>query len=111
MAQKMLAQLGRDLRTRPALLGFFIGLVLAFVVRKLVQDGNALGFVGLPILTFMTFFWVRRPIYTTIFIALFVGTFLGLSLWCREECQSNWEKSLLDSGRGAIGSILERLKP
>lgn len=110
MAREMLAQLVRDLRARPVLLGFFIGLVLAFVVRQLLQDDNGLGYIGLPILTFMSIVWVRRPIYTTIFIALLVGTCLGIALWCREECQSRWNKSLLDSGRGVIGSIVERLK-
>ena len=71
----------RDLRARPALLGFFIGLALAFVVRRLLLDDNALGFAGLPILALMSFFWVHRPIYTTVAVALFVGQFLGLLLW------------------------------
>jgi hypothetical protein len=81
MAQGKLAQVLRDLTARPALLGFFLGLVLAFVVRKLLQDGNGLGLVGIPIMVLMSFFWVHRPIYTTIGVALFVGQFLGLLLW------------------------------
>jgi len=84
MAREKLAQVIRDLRdlrARPALLGLFIGLALAFVVRRLLLDDNVLGFAGLPILTFMSFFWVHRPIYTTMCIALFVGTFLGILLW------------------------------
>lgn len=84
MAREKLAQVLqdlRDLRTRPALLGFFIGLVLAFVVRRLLLDDNVLGFAGLPILAVMSCFWVHRPIYLTICIALFVGTFLGILLW------------------------------
>lgn len=112
MAREKLAHVFRDLTTRPALLGFFVGLVLAFVVRKLVQDDNALGFVGIPILILMSFVWVRKPLYKMIFVALFVGTFLGLLLVCREECQSRWNRSLLpNSGRGAIEFIKERFKP
>jgi hypothetical protein len=82
MARGMLRQLLQDFTSRPAFLGFSIGLVLAFVVWRLLANGDVLiGLAGIPILLLMSCFWVHRPIYTTICIALYVGTFLGLFLW------------------------------
>jgi hypothetical protein len=82
MARGKLTQLLHDFTSRPAFLGFSIGLVLAFVIWRLLADGHVLiGLAGIPIMAVMSCIWVHRPIYTTIFLALFVGTLLGLFLW------------------------------
>jgi branched-subunit amino acid transport protein AzlD len=81
MARGKLAQLLQDFTSRPAFLGFSIGLVLAFVIWRLLANGHVLGLAGIPIMAVMSCVWVHRPIYKTIFVALFVGTILGLLLW------------------------------
>jgi hypothetical protein len=81
MAQGKLAQVLQSPRFRPILLGLSIGLVLAGVIWKLLSDGYAVGILCLPILMGLSCFWIRKPIYTTIWIAWFVGTTLGLILW------------------------------
>jgi MFS superfamily sulfate permease-like transporter len=81
MPQGMLKQLLQDFTSRPKFLGFSIGLVLAFVVWRLLENGYALGLLGIPILILMSWWWIQKPIYTAICIAVYVATFLGLFLW------------------------------
>jgi hypothetical protein len=77
----MLKELLHDFTSRPKFLGFSIGLVLAFVVWQLLENGYALGLLGIPIIILMSWWWIDRPIYTTICIALLVATGLGMMLW------------------------------
>jgi hypothetical protein len=74
----------RAFTSRAAFLGLSIGLVLAFVVWGLLANGYAVvGLAGVSIVVLMSCFafWVRRPIFITIYVALFVGSFLGVLLW------------------------------
>ncbi len=81
MTQGKVARALKNPRFRPYLLGILIGPFLGIVIWQLLAHRSLLGLLCLLIWVVLSCFWVNRPLYKTIWIAWFVGSFLGFVMW------------------------------